>query len=279
MMTTENQIYRARASYLAFLVALQLATPSSSDAGITLYYQDFEAAPVGQHSLPVTTGLLTSTANMGGSALRWEFTAAGGAAGTKGMDVKFNATGRPIYDIAFSNGGTSSSDENLPTSDPSKIRLSMDTRTVGAITPTPLRLRIYQNDPKYEADRSIDVNMDGDMTDGATTFESVLSPVLIQDGDYHRLTFTADQGVQRAYMSDVPPFPGTPRLIPLTPEFDPTVTVKFTVIFGDEQFGFDAGNVVSVDNIRLDVIPEPSTIALATALVLPLTSRRNRKRF
>jgi hypothetical protein len=155
----------------------------------------------------------------------------------------------------------------------------MDARTAGAITPTPLRLRIFQNDPRYEADRNIDVNMDGDMTDGATPFESVLSPVLIQDGSYQRLSFTAGQGLQRAYMSDVPPFPGTPRLIPLTPEFDPTVTVKFTVIFGDEEFGFDAGNVVSIDNIRLDVIPEPSTIALATALVLAPTWRRNRKRF
>jgi hypothetical protein len=152
----------------------------------------------------------------------------------------------------------------------------MDTRIVGAISPTPLRVRFYQNDPDYEADHNIDVNMDGDMTDGATNFESVLSPVLIQDANYHRISFTADQGVQRAYMNYVPPFPEPPRLIPLTPEFNPTVTVKFTVIFGDEQFGSDAGNIVSVDNIHFEAIPEPGSITLAAMLVWPLAWRRNR---
>ncbi|HJQ80959.1 MAG TPA: hypothetical protein VJ828_13450 [Lacipirellulaceae bacterium] len=279
MMVADNLARCAGTKRLTLLILINLVMPLSSEAAVTLYSQDFEAAPVGQVANPTMVGLFPATINMGGSALQWEFTADGGAAGTKGMDVKFDGTGRPNYFINFAILEPRSSDENLPTSDPSKIRFSLDAKTVGAISPTPLRLRIFQDDPNYEADRGIDANMDGDMTDRAITFESVLSPELIQDGSYHRLSFTADQGAQDATISRVPPPPGMPALIHLTPEFDPTVTVHFSVLFGYEQFGFDAGNVVSVDNIRIEVIPEPSSIALAMALLLPLTVRRSRKRF
>lgn len=229
----------------------------------TLYSHDFEAAPIGQFCCP-QGGLFTSTGNIGGNDLIWEHTATGGANGSKGLDVLFDGTGRPFYSIALTDFEPTASDANPlgngMVSSPSQIRFSFDLSATGSIASMPIRLRVSQTDPNYEADRGIDANMDGDMTDSATNYASTFTPVIVDGGDHQRIVFSLDQGQQSAFI--VRTSPGF-AIIPLAPEFDPTVSLGWSIAFDYAGFGSDAGNVVSIDNVRIDAVPEPTTLTAA----------------
>jgi hypothetical protein len=95
--------------------------------------------------------------------------------------------------------------------------------------------------------------MDGDMVDGATIFQSDYFPTLVSG--YNHIGYTLNQGQITAYVNS----PGAPSI---TPEFDPTVTLSWSINFDNVGFGSDAGNALSVDNIQIESVPEPGTIAM-----------------
>jgi hypothetical protein len=246
------------------VAALTLWTPFQVYAAATLYSHDFEAAPIGQFCCP-QGGLFWSQGNIGGTDLIWDHTANGGTDGSKGLNVLFDGTDRPSYFVGLYDFEPIASDANPlgngAVSSPSHVRFSIDVKTTGNINSKPIRLTVSQTDPNYQADRGIDANMDGDMTDSALIFSSILRPTLLVAGDYNHLTYTLDQGELSASITRNPPF-GLPVVIPLTPEFDPTVSLFWAMYFFDDGFGSDAGNIVSIDNIRIEAVPEPSSIFL-----------------
>jgi hypothetical protein len=251
-----------------------LATAQSS--AVPIYSQDFETAPVGQICCP-QQGLSYTQGNVGGNDLIWDHTASGGAGGTKGLSILFDGTGRPGYIVAVGDIEPTASDANplgngIVTS-PSHIRFSVDVKTIGNISPTPIKLRVAQTDPNYEADRGIYANSDGDMTDSATNFESTLTPTISMTSDYNHFSYTLDQGNLSAHINRTSPS----AVIPLTPEFDPTVSLTWSIIFDYTGFGFDAGNIVSVDNILIEAVPEPAAWLL-TSIVCSILCGRCRTR-
>lgn len=59
--------------------------------------------------------------------------------------------------------------------------------------------------------------------------------------------------------------------------FDPTASFNIKLQHGANGFGFDAGNIVRIDNISVEVIPEPATFALTAAAGVALISMRRRR--
>jgi hypothetical protein len=200
------------------------------------------------------------------------------------MIITFGGTS-PLYSLGFSIFQPSASDANplgngLVT-DASQIRFSLDIKTIGNVTTQPVRLSAYQSDAHYEADRGIDANNDGDMTDSATVFRSAYAPILLDGGDFTHVSYTLDQGqLTASILRSVPFEPSTS--IPLTPQFDPTVSL--TLAFGGmnyDTFGPDTGNAIVIDNIQIEVVPEPNAILLilsAACCVSVMTARRHTHR-
>jgi hypothetical protein len=186
---------------------------------------------------------------MGGNDLVWEITANGGVGGSKGLDISFDGTDRVnFYSVGIYDFEPVASDANPlangTVSSASQLRFSVDIKTVGNLDTTPITLAISQRDEDYEADRSIDANMDGDMVDAAYVFISGLTPVISTSGDYYHLSFTFDEGDLSAYIQRNV-FPSPPTKIPLTPTFDPTVTLLWGI------------SGMNDDEFRIETVPAP----------------------
>jgi hypothetical protein len=223
-----------------------------------LYSQDFESTTPGIKGGP-GTDLFWAQGNI---LLTWEHTANGGANGTKGMTVNFDGTNRPGYLGSFYAFQPTASDasplDNGLVTEPSQIKFDIDLKPIGNDSSKPVTISLSQTDPNYEADRGIDANGDGDMVDSAIAYRSEFTPTLVA-GDYTLVSFTMDQGLISANINS-----GFPNFasIPLTPQFDPTVGITWGVSFGNSDFGSDAGNSLSADNIQISSVPEPSGLAL-----------------
>jgi hypothetical protein len=257
---------------LGWPVVATLLLPGRLCAEI-LYSQTFEGTTL------ATVGFGYWSISTGAPAVVREVTATGGVGGSQGFAHYFDGTSGSSYLFAFNNilqPIAASDADPLPVSDAAKIRFSMDVKTIGSLTSTPIRISVWQTDDNYEADRGIDLNSDGDMADSAIVFGSSFWPTVLDGNDYIGISFTIDQGTLFAAQNNPPPIGS----IPLTPQFDPTLPLVWSVTFGSEGFvfgdgfdygagfGFDAGNILSVDNILVETVPEPSTIvALGIAFV------------
>jgi hypothetical protein len=105
------------------------------------------------------------------------------------------------------------------------INISLDLYMSGSSSTTPITIHALQNDGNSSRD---------------------FTPMLI-DGQYTHVNFTLDQTT--ASGAGV--------------AFDPTLGFWFRVAHGAGGFGFDAGNTVQIDNVKISVVPEPATAALA----------------
>jgi hypothetical protein len=47
------------------------------------------------------------------------------------------------------------------------------------------------------------------------------------------------------------------------PAFDPTLAYNLRIEHGADGFGFDANNIVRIDNVQVEVVPEPAAWALS----------------
>jgi len=209
-----------------------------------------------------------------------EITQSGGANNSQGYRYSFDSTSRTrSFALSFAHlFGVPATDASPLAGkqfiDPSQLRFSVEIKSIGNLSSTPIRLAVEQTDRAYEADRGIDANFDGDMTDQAEVFESMFSPTIANGAEFVTASFTLDQGTLSAA---VVPSPGKPLPAPITPAIDPTVPITWAIYFDSAGYGFDAGNEITFDNIRIEYIPEPSTLALGSLALLSLAALRRRK--
>jgi hypothetical protein len=80
------------------------------------------------------------------------------------------------------------------------------------------------------------------MLDGAAVYVPVVTPTITASGTYTHVTFTMDQGVQEVD-EDV----ALEHRV-----FSNGLSLLWQVNYHNGGFGFDAGNVISIDNIRIE---------------------------
>lgn len=225
-------------------ISIILPSPSWLNAAV-LYEQDFEGETI------ESTGIGFNIANSEADLFQLEIAPSGGAAGTSGLINYFDSARVPqAFEMNFYKEVGAITDAAT-----SRLRFSVDIKTVGNLTATPVDLYVYQIDQIYEARRGIDANNDGDMTDSAHNFRSKFSPILINGDGFVTASFIVDQGAQDAYVY--------PPQTPIPPMLDATLPLRWGIAMGSDGFGFDAGNSVAFDNIKIELIPEPTTLALA----------------
>jgi hypothetical protein len=263
-----------RRALAATLIAIPFVTAPGVVWAAVLYSNDFDDLIPG--SVPVNaSGLVQlhfNTASFGYSGAvataNWEVTATGGTGGSHGFTEHVNGQGTSDYDLSFGvgvqPGGASAS----------QIRVSMDIMEVGGISTTPVKVDVSQIDFQYESERGVDANQDGDMDDPAITYQSISPSATLTDGVYAHISFTLDEGVHSASITKTVSHQ-PPIVFPLTPLFDPTRTASINVTLDAAGFGLDNGNSISVDNLLVESVPEPSTIALlVVGCAVALAARR-----
>lgn len=121
------------------------------------------------------------------------------------------------------------------------VTLSLDLAVVGAVNTTPLSVRVSQWDGVAES------------------WSSTWNPTLTTDGSFTSVSVTLDTGTQ-------------------TGTYNPTYGLSInSIAFNNDGFGLDDGNLVIIDNVHLETIPEPATIGLfGLALTAMLVCRTNR---
>lgn len=272
-MTVAPQFVKIAVRWALLTTATALLFDSSFVQAGTLYSLDFEDAPVGT-LLPGALGLSSSTLNMGSSVLTWEVTAAGGTDDSQGFLISFDSTDRPIWIVSFGVydplDAVESPLDNVGVSSASQISLSVDAKTIGNSSSMPLHIVVFQFDADYEASHGVDANLDGDMNDGATVFRSTVTPTLTDGDDYGNVNFTLNEGSISADILYDPEGPEPPETVPIAPQFDPTVPLSWSIRFDWNGFGSDGGNMVSIDNVLIESVPEPETLALAALTISAL---------
>ena len=263
---------KLRCPVILSALALSLSSSGWLQAAV-LYEQDFEGESL------ATLGYAHFGMNFSVADYSREVAQSGGANNSQGYRYSFNSTSRTrSFALSFAHlFGVPATDASplagKQSIDPSQLRFSVDIKSIGNLSSTPIRLTVEQTDLAYEADRGIDANFDGDMKDQAEVFESVFSPTIVNGSEFITASFTLDQGTQSAA---VVPSPGKPLPAPITPAIDPTVPITWAIYFDSAGYGFDAGNEITFDNIRIEYIPEPSTIALLGVAAIGLAARRRR---
>lgn len=254
-MSNSRQIITA-GWYSAFAtILLFFPSPNWLNAAM-LYEQDFEGETIG------STGFGFNIASSEADLFQLEIAPSGGAAGTSGLINYFDSSQvtqsfeMNFYKEVGSNNGAATS----------RLRFSVDIKTVGNITPTPVDFYVYQIDQSYEAHRGIDANNDGDMTDSAHAFRSRYSPVLIHGDGFVTASFIVDEGALDAYVY--------PPKTPIPPMLDAALPLRWGIAMGSDGFGFDAGNSIAFDNIKIELIPEPTTLALALVAITSIAVKR-----
>ena len=263
-----------RAVYPYIAVAAMLFVQTQLHAAI-LYSQNFDG--VGSLGFGFGTLNISAMGSVGD----------GGVSGSKAYSVPFNGTNAPssIYSIAFGKMNAVPASDAAPLGagliySSSQIRFSLDIKVKGNLVPNPVSIAVRQRDSGYEQAHGVDANGDGDMTDSAMNFESVFKPILVDGADFVRVQFTLNQGALRSSIVRSDPCCSN---IPLVPIFDPTVSLDWSISFGsgavvgNAGFGLDAGNIVTVDNILIEAVPEPPALVMACFCAVVATSFRYRR--
>jgi hypothetical protein len=135
--------------------------------------------------------------------------------------------------------------------DPANFSIQFDLKVAGATNQSPVRGEIALYRPDYEAHFNVDLNMDGDMTDGFDTWVAGFGVPNQADNytDWHHVTLNLAQ-------INAPTAPA-PVSAPL---FDDESTFVLRAFWGAGEYGIDAGNVINFDNVALVFTP-PATLS------------------
>lgn len=106
------------------------------------------------------------------------------------------------------------------------------------------------------------------MKDSADIYRSVFTPTLNSSDGFVTASFMFNEGTVDANVY--------PPSTPIAPELDATLPLRWIVGFGSDGFGFDAGNSIAFDNIKIEQIPEPNSLllSLVSSIAIALTRRR-----
>jgi PEP-CTERM motif len=215
----------------------------------TLYSQDFNAATLVTNG-PTSFGGFGQINNVGGSG--WQVQGGGGGSGisvTTGIDN----TG-----VGSSQGFFANWDHSAATG------FTFNQETVyGAIAAPGAGFGLAQ------IQISLDIFISGSETSTTplgvalqnSTNEWNFTPTLV-NGAYTHVVFTADQATPAGAN-------GSP--------YNPTLSSNLRVQFGAGGFGFDANNIVTLDNILVTTVPEPTSLALVGLGAAGLVFLRRRR--
>jgi hypothetical protein len=227
----------------AFLAGGLFSAASCASAAV-LYSQNFEA-PVALSSTSVGPGGYVQVGDISGTT--WQIQGGGGADGaslTAGVDANGSGGGQSL----FGNWDHTPAAPGFYTYNQYTI-YGLPAPGAGV---TAGQVKI-----------SMDLFIEGSSTNNPLNIlyqaggDKGFRPVLA-NGAYTSVSFTLDQTNGAA--------------------FDPTLAYNIRVEHGADGFGFDANNIVRIDNVRVEVIPEPATLMLAGVgglLVCSAGRRRN----
>jgi hypothetical protein len=128
--------------------------------------------------------------------------------------------------------------------DPSRYRFSADIKVEGAVAEAPVIFAVTASDIDYEAAYLVDANGDGDIADGAGVYRNVVSPVLTP-GVFQTISFTLDEGTIEFDAG----------VLPEHRVFSNGLSLLIQFNWGAAEFGLDANNIVTVDNILMEFLP------------------------
>ena len=229
---------------LALAVAGLLVLPRIV-AALDLYTHDFNADPVGTVTRPNDTYLYQFHGDTGVTLVE-EVTAADGVGGTPSYRQTITATGAPYFYSGFGQFAVDAT--NMPTgpdaSNPAMYRFSADVKAVGNLNTTAVQFRVAGIDADYETEHNIDVDNNGTISGGAAVFTPVFSPTISASNQYVHFSFTLDQATQ-----DV-----DPDVRPQDRVFSNGLSLLWQASFNNGGFDLDAGNMVSVDNVKLEFL-------------------------
>jgi hypothetical protein len=181
-----------------------------------------------------------------------DITAAGGVGGSQSYQQTINSTAAAPDFYFYAGFGQFAVDfSNMPTgpdaNNPAMYRFSADVKVTGnggTAGSTPLSIRVAAIDPDYEEEHNIDVNGDGQFVGGSAVYVPVVSPVIAASNVYTNVSFTLNQGTQDVD-ADVRP---QDRV------FSNGLSLLWQINYHNGGFGFDAGNIVSIDNVKIEFL-------------------------
>jgi hypothetical protein len=131
---------------------------------------------------------------------------------------------------------------------PANFAMTFDLKSAGHVNPVPVRgqVTLYKSD--YEVVFGVDLNSDGDMEDGFDIWTSGfgVAPAADDYADFNHVTWNLAEGSAPTVPS------GSPVPAPL---FEDEASFAFQIFFNDQEFGNDAGNVITIDNVALTFTP------------------------
>lgn len=247
--------------WLGLAVAV-VAMSNVATAQVVLYSNDLESATP---AAGTSDSGLFEFHGLGSLIFADEVCPACGVGGSQAYTQGWDGTVSSLDGFYFIGGGefaVFADDGNpLPSSDPADYTFYIDVKVTGNSIPTPVPFTVYQFNDNYDTEQGEDGNGDT-VVNGAENWNSTLAPVLVDGAGYVTSSYTLDSGAIGADSGVT------------TPTFDPTVSLQWRFAFGAGEFGFDGGNSLHIDNIRLEVVPEPASMALLGVGGLMMMLRR-----
>jgi len=113
-------------------------------------------------------------------------------------------------------------------------------------TPTGISISLWKGD--YETVNNIDANNDGDLLDGFDIWKSEFNNLAAAGSNWEHKSFRLNTGTAPTCASEVG-----------TCAFDDEAYIQFSYYFNSGGFGTDAGNVVNLDNMKLEFFVQTIT--------------------
>lgn len=175
-----------------------------------------------------------------------------GVGGTQGYEINWDSTidagGYAYYGLGgflrfHNNGDPGWADGQVGQNYTPGYEVSFDLKLAGAIVQQPIRGNITLFKGDYEAVYGVDANNDGDMDDGYDIWSAEYAvPVVADDyADFNQVVLNLAQiGTPTAPAPEI-----------TTPVFDDASSFMFNMYFNNDEFGTDAGNIITLDNLAL----------------------------
>ena len=240
-----NQLTLMKLGYILCLGVLTLS--ASSVTAQVLYQQNFNGLATGSTTVAGFGGY-GAVNDAGGSG--WQVQGGNGA-GTISLTAGVNANGVSGSQALFGTWDTSTGLDytwnqysyygvGAPGAGATlgSIKITLDLFMSGSSSTTPITVQALQNGGSTE------LNLVPTLTDGA----------------YTHISYTLAQATAGG-----------------TGTFDPSAAFWFRLSHGAGGFGFDNPNTVQIDNVLIEVVPEPSILSLAGLGMAALIGLRSRK--
>jgi hypothetical protein len=249
-------------------IATALFQPVYAQGPIT-YVEDFEGESQGPQSYPggysfYGGGIPPTWAYDSAPPIVTEGVVAGGVGGLQAFEITADSTAssnpadptQPGYFNYGLGGFHGFFGENFGAAqgqpgedDPANYVMTFDLKSVGHLAASPVRgqVTLYKSD--YETVFGVDLNVDGDTMDGFDIWRSefTVAPAADNYANFNQVIWKLNEGT-------TPVVPGDGNPVP-APFFDDESYFTFQLFFDQNEFGHDAGNAITIDNVALTFTP------------------------